>query len=59
MPTYVILGQFTDQGIRTISEGPKRREAARERIEQLGGRLLSVYNTLGAYDLVLTVEFSG
>ena len=57
MPTYVVLGKFTDQGIRTVREGPQRREAARQRIERLGGRMLSVYNTQGRYDLVLTVEF--
>jgi uncharacterized protein with GYD domain len=57
MPTYIVLGKFTDQGIRGIREGPQRREAARQRIERLGGRLLSTYNTPGQYDLVLTVEF--
>ena len=57
MPTYIVLGTFTDQGIRGIREGPQRRAAARERIEGLGGRLLTVYNTQGQYDLVLTVEF--
>ncbi len=57
MPTYIVLGRFTDQGIKTISEGPQRRQAARERIEQLGGRMVSVYNTQGQYDLVMTVEF--
>jgi uncharacterized protein with GYD domain len=38
------LGRFTDQGIRGIREGPQRREAARQRIERLGGRMLSTYN---------------
>ena len=57
MPTYIVLAKYTDQGIKTISEGRQRREAARQRIEQLGGRMLSVYNTQGQYDLVLTLEF--
>jgi uncharacterized protein with GYD domain len=57
MPTYIILGKFTDQGIRGIREGPQRREAARQRMEQMGGRMLSAYNTFGAYDLVITAEF--
>ena len=57
MPTYIVLGKMTDQGIRTIREGPQRREAARQRIERLGGRMLSVYNTQGQYDLIMTVEF--
>src|SRR5215211_2636660 len=57
MPTYIVFGKFADQGIKTMGEGPQRRQAARERIEQLGGRMLSVYNTQGQYDLVITVEF--
>src|SRR5919202_5909642 len=57
MPTYIVLAKYTDQGIKTVQEGPQRREAARQRIEQLGGRILSAYNTQGQYDLVLTVEF--
>jgi uncharacterized protein with GYD domain len=57
MPTYIVLAKYTDQGIKTVQEGPQRREAARQRIEQLGGRMLSVYNTQGQYDLVLTLEF--
>jgi uncharacterized protein with GYD domain len=57
MPTYIVLAKYTDQGIRTVREGPQRREAARQRIERLGGRMLSVYTTQGRYDLVLTLEF--
>jgi uncharacterized protein with GYD domain len=57
MPTYIVLATYTDQGIRTVREGPQRREAARQRIERLGGRMLSVYTTQGQYDLVLTLEF--
>jgi uncharacterized protein with GYD domain len=57
MPTYIVLAKYTDQGIRAVREGPQRREAARQRIERLGGRMLSVYNTQGQYDLVLTLEF--
>jgi uncharacterized protein with GYD domain len=57
VPTYVVLGKFTDQGIRGAREGPQRQQATRERAERLGGRVLSTYVTQGHYDLVLTVEF--
>jgi uncharacterized protein with GYD domain len=57
VPTYIVLANYTDQGIRGIREGPQRREAARQRVERLGGRLLSTYVTQGRYDLVVTVEF--
>jgi uncharacterized protein with GYD domain len=28
MPTYIILGKFTDQGIRNIADSPKREDDA-------------------------------
>jgi uncharacterized protein with GYD domain len=27
MPTYIVLGQFTDQGVRNVKETTKRAEA--------------------------------
>ena len=30
MSTYIMLADFTDQGIRNISESPKRADAARD-----------------------------
>ncbi len=30
MPTYILLANFTDQGIRNIKESPKREEAFRK-----------------------------
>jgi uncharacterized protein with GYD domain len=30
MPAYMLLCNFTDQGVRTIKEVPQRRAAARE-----------------------------
>jgi len=58
VPTYVTLYRYTDQGIKNIKEAPRRVEAARQRIEQAGGRLLSYYWLQGAYDFVATAEFS-
>jgi uncharacterized protein with GYD domain len=55
--TYIVLAKYTDQGMRTVRQGPQRREALRQRIEQLGGRLVSRYTTQGQYDLVLLLEF--
>ena len=57
MQTYIVLATYTEQGIRRVREGPHPDEAGRRRLERLGGRLLSLYNTQGQYDLVLTLEF--
>ena len=56
MASYVILMNWTDQGVRGIKDWPQRLAAARRQVEGLGGKLTSVYLTMGAYDLVATVD---
>jgi uncharacterized protein with GYD domain len=56
MPTYVMLANWTDQGVRTIDESPKRVDAARKNLEEMGGRFLSVHMTMGAHDLIITYD---
>lgn len=56
MATYVVLGQFTDQGIRSIKDTPNRVEKAAELAKSFGCELKQVYWTLGAYDTVAIVE---
>lgn len=56
MPTYVMLAHWTEQGMRSIDDSPKRIDAARKQLEEMGGRAVSVYMTMGIYDLVITYE---
>lgn len=56
MSEYVLLCNFTDQGIRTIKEGPKRRAAARELGKKLGVEIKAGYLAMGTYDLVIHAE---
>ena len=56
MPTYVVLTNWTNQGIQTVKESPRRLDATRKAIEAAGGRLLGFYLTMGRYDEVLIVE---
>jgi uncharacterized protein with GYD domain len=56
MSTYVILAQFTDQGIRNIKDSPKREEAFRKLCEKLGAKVKEAYRTLGHYDVAAIVE---
>ena len=56
MPTYVVLANWTDQGIRTVKESPQRLDATRKAIEAAGGKLIGFYLTMGKYDEVLIVE---
>lgn len=56
MPIWVSLVNLTDQGIRDIKKGPARLEEAAKRIEEVGGKLLGFYLTMGDYDYVTIVE---
>ncbi len=56
MSTYISLINFTDQGIRTVKDSPKRLEAARQLISDLGGSMTGFYLTMGGYDLVAIIE---
>ena len=56
MPTYIMLANWTEQGVRTVKNSPQRLEAAKAMASAHGGQLLSFYMTMGEYDIVATYE---
>ncbi len=56
MATYILLMNFTDQGIRNVKQSPKRGKAAIAASEKLGIKTKDIYWTMGAYDLVSIVD---
>ena len=56
MPTFIITGTWTDQGIRAVKEVPKRAQAARDLAKKLGVDIKQVYLTSGESDLLIIVE---
>jgi len=56
MARYVMLLNWTDQGVRNAKETVKRAAAARKAFEKAGAKLHEIYWTLGAHDLVLITE---
>jgi uncharacterized protein with GYD domain len=56
MLTYIILGKFTDQGIRKIKDSPKREDAFRKLCEKTGAKVKDVYRTMGRYDIAAIVD---
>ena len=56
MPTYILLGTFTDQGMRAVKDTAKRVEAVRTLAKKLGATVKEVYWTQGAYDTALIVD---
>ena len=58
MATYVSLVRFTEQGIRSIKEGPARLDAAKKAYQAAGGELKAFYLAMGKYDIVIISEGS-
>ncbi len=56
MARYVVLLNWTDQGIRNVRETTQRVEQVQQMVEQMGGRLETLLWTQGRYDLVAIVE---
>ena len=56
MATYLSLFNWTDQGIRTVKESPKRLESTRKALKKLGGELKAFYMLQGHYDGVLIFD---
>ncbi len=56
MANYIILGNFTDQGIRNVKETTQRADAVSSMAEKAGATLKDIYWTLGAYDIVAILE---
>jgi len=56
MATFVVLGCFTDQGIRNAKETTKRADAFRELAKKVGVTVRDVYWTLGQFDIVAICE---
>jgi len=56
MATYIILGNFTDQGVRGIKDSPKRAEAFQQLCEKMGAKVKDMYRTMGHYDVVSIVD---
>ena len=56
MPIYIVLGTFTEQGVRNIRQLANLRQAAEQWTASRGGRVLGNYTTLGPYDFVFLFE---
>ncbi len=57
MATYVSLTNWTEQGIKTYRDTTARANAANGVAAKFGGRIVSVWWTIGPYDIVVVSEF--
>ena len=56
MAHYVVLGNFTEQGIKAIRETGKRAKGLREAAKGMGISVKDVFWTIRKYDVVFTME---
>jgi uncharacterized protein with GYD domain len=56
MPMFICTLNWTDQGIRSVKESPKRAQAARDLAKKLGVEIKEVYLTSGDSDLLLILD---
>jgi uncharacterized protein with GYD domain len=56
MATYLMIGNFTEQGIRNIKDTAKRASAMQAAAKKMGVTVKDVYWTLGQYDVAVVYE---
>ena len=56
MSTYIVLGNFTEQGVRGVRDTVKRAEAFKALAKQHGATVREIYWTLGAHDIVTVID---
>ena len=56
MPSFIMLANFTDQGVRAAKDTTKRYDAFKEMIQKSGVTINDIYWTLGHYDIVAICE---
>jgi uncharacterized protein with GYD domain len=59
MATYIILINYTDQGIRNVKDSPKRLDAAKKLLKSMGGEIKEFFLTMGSYDIAIVAEAPG
>jgi uncharacterized protein with GYD domain len=56
MPMFMCSLNWTEQGIRSIKEAPKRAKAAQELAKKVGVEIKDVYLTAGDSDLLVVLD---
>jgi uncharacterized protein with GYD domain len=61
MPKYLLVGSYTDEGLKGLLKegGSKRKEAAEQLAESVGGKLEALYFALGENDFYEIVDLPG
>jgi len=57
MPTFIILMKLTEEGIKTLKDGPERVREHAKLMEELGSKMTGFYLTMGEYDYIAIGDF--
>jgi hypothetical protein len=55
LSSFIVFGNWTEQGIKKVVEAPKRIKDTRGMIEKAGGKM-TLYYTAGKWDFVMIIE---
>jgi len=53
---YIVLANWTDQGIRTVRQSPERLDAFKALCEKHGAKVRNFHMTMGEHDMVLHID---
>lgn len=56
MENYIVLLNWTGQGIKNVKDTVKRAKSFEDALEKAGGKSLGFYYTIGRYDMVAIVQ---
>ena len=56
MTTYVMLANWTEQGIQKVKDSPSRLDAAKKALKDMSGEFKFFFLTMGDFDIVAIYE---
>jgi uncharacterized protein with GYD domain len=56
MAKYIILCNYTQNGIENVKQSPTRLDAAKKAFHSMGGELKEFYLVMGRYDMVVVAD---
>ena len=56
MPHYILLINWTEQGLNKIKESSDRYNSFKASVEKAGGKFIGGYYTFGEYDVIIIIE---
>lgn len=56
MTTYVMLANWTDKGVQSVKDSPRRLDAAKKALKDMDGEFKLFFLTMGDYDIVAIYE---